>query len=113
MGRRDSPAPGGPSLRHVRAAQLRTRARRRAIGQCTFGTLFLLGALAHALGPGRELRTSIVWAALLIVLSTLHVGTGLRIFARVRGRRGRTWLWATLAWGLAATLVVRSLVRAG
>jgi hypothetical protein len=97
-------------LLHVRAAQLRARAIRWAIGKSVFGIVFLIGALAYALGPDRELRSSRVWMALLIVLSTFNVGLGLRTFARVRRQANRYWPLATALWGVLATALVRILV---
>jgi len=40
------------------------------------GTVFLIGALAYALGPDQRLPSSRLWMALLVVLSTLNVGLG-------------------------------------
>src|SRR5271157_4213938 len=94
------------SLRHVRAAQLRTRVLRWAIGKSALGSVFLIGALAYALGPQRQSPTSRMWMAFLLVLSTLNVGLGLRTFSRVRKRAARYWPVATLAWGVLATVLV-------
>ncbi|MGA7743052.1 MAG: hypothetical protein ABSF35_09895 [Polyangia bacterium] len=98
------------SLRQVRAAQLRARATRWAIGKSAFGTVFLIGALAYALGPDRQLPSSRLWMALLVVLSTFNVGLGLRTFSRVRRRARRFWLVATILWGLLATGLLRILL---
>ena len=111
----EEPEPGkaGPpahSLHQVRAAQLRARATRWAIGKSALGTVFLIGALAYALGPDRLLPSSRLWMALLVVLSTLNVGLGLRTFSRVRRRARRFWLVATILWGLLATGLLRILV---
>jgi hypothetical protein len=111
----EAPAPQGTgpsvhSLRQVRAAQLRARATRWAIGKSAFGTVFLIGALAYALGPDRHLSSSRLWMALLVVLSTFNVGLGLRTFSRVRRRARRFWLVATILWGLLATGLLRILV---
>jgi hypothetical protein len=103
-------APPAHSLRQVRAAQLRVRAIRWAIGKSALGTVFLIGALAYALGPDRHLPSSRLWMALLVVLSTLNVGLGLRTFSRVRRRARRFWLVATILWGLLATGLLRLLV---
>jgi hypothetical protein len=97
------------SLREVRAAQLRAVALRWAIGKSALGTLFLIGALSHALGPAPRAQDTTLWMALLVVLSTFHVGLGLRTFARVRRKAARLWLPATLAWGLLATVLLRIL----
>jgi len=108
---RQPPAQGeGRSLRHVRAAQLRARAIRWGIGKSAFGTLFLIGALAYALGPERHTPSSRVWMALLVVLSTFNVGLGLRTFSRARRKARRFWLVATILWGALATGLLRILV---
>jgi len=99
------------SLRHVRAAQLRTRAIRWAIGKSALGSAFLVGALAYALSPQRHSDTSRTWMAFLLVLSTLNVGLGLRTFARVRRRATRYWPLATAAWGILSTALVRILIQ--
>jgi hypothetical protein len=111
----DEPEPEGAapptrSLHQVRAAQLRARATRWAIGKSAFGTVFLIGALAYALGPDRHLPSSRLWMALLVVLSTFNVGLGLRTFSRVRRRARRFWLVATVLWGLLATGLLRILL---
>lgn len=103
------------TLRHVKAAQLRNKAIRWGIGKSIFGSVFLLGALAHAYAPGHLLPTSRLWMALLVMLSTFHVGLGLRTFARARRGRGpagaaKLWLPATVAWGVLATVLVRILL---
>jgi hypothetical protein len=99
------------SLRHVRAAQLRARAARRAIGQVLLGSVFLVGALAYARAPDRHAGDSLAWMTGLLVLSTLDVGLGLRTLARVRRRPARLWIAATAAWGLLATVLVGFLLR--
>ena len=110
----DSPSPEIPSLRslrQVRAAQLRVKALRWAIGKSALGSIFLTGALAYALSPQRHSEFSHLWMAFLLVLSTLNVGLGLRTFSRVRRRASRYWPIATLLWGLLATVLVRILVE--
>jgi hypothetical protein len=104
---RDSPR----ALRVVRAAQLRARATRRAIGQIALGSIFLVGALAFALAPDRGAQDSLLWMAGLLVLSMLDVGMGLRTLARLRRRAARLWIAATAAWGLLSTLVVAFLLH--
>jgi len=99
------------SLRHVRAAQLRARALRWAIGKSALGSAFLVGALAYALSPQRHSDMSRTWMAFLLVLSTVNVGLGLRTFARVRRRATRYWPIATAAWGILSTVLVRILMR--
>jgi hypothetical protein len=110
--RTDLPDRGSPrSLRQVRAAQLRARALRWAIGKLALGSLFLVGALAYALAPQRHTGSSRLWMAFLLVLSTVNVGLGLRTFSRVRRQAARYWPVATAAWGVLATVVVRILMR--
>ena len=98
-------------LRQVRAARLRAKALRWAIGKSALGTLFLIGALTYALAPQRQSDSSLLWMAFLLVLSTLNVGLGLRTFSRVRRRAARYWPIATALWGLLATALVRILVE--
>jgi hypothetical protein len=93
-------------LHHIRAARLRAVATRWAIGKTAFGMVFLLGAMAHALGPGHRSQTSMLWASLLVVLSTLHIGLGLRGFARVRWRGTRLWMLMTGAWGILSAVML-------
>jgi succinate dehydrogenase hydrophobic anchor subunit len=96
-------------LPEVRAAQLRTQTVRWAIGKIAFGMLFLVGAMSHTLAPDPRSGSTAVWMALLVVLSTFHIGLGLRALSRVRRRGTRLWLPATLAWGLLATVMLRIL----
>jgi hypothetical protein len=103
---------GSPrALRVVRAAQLRARATRRAIGQITLGSVFLVGALAYARAPDRADSRNVLWMTGLLVLSMLDVGIGLRTLARLRRRSARLWIAATAAWGVLSTLVVGFLLR--
>jgi hypothetical protein len=106
------PGPGNlRSLRQVRAAQLRARALRWAIGKSALGSAFLVGALSYALSPQRHSDMSRIWMAFLLVLSTLNVGLGLRTFSRVRRRAAPYWPVATAAWGILSTVLVRILMR--
>jgi hypothetical protein len=98
-----------PHLSGVRAAQLRTRVVRWAIGRIAFGMLFLIGALSYTLTPDPRATSAALWMAMLVVLSTFHIGLGLRALSRVRGRGARLWLAATLAWGLLGTVLLRIL----
>lgn len=100
---------GGRMLREVRAAQLRARAIRWGIGKSALGSIFLLGGLAYALGPEPQAPASRMWMTLLVVLSTFHVGLGLRTFSKVRRRAVRVWLPATLAWGALSTVLLKIL----
>jgi hypothetical protein len=105
------PPPGeGHSLHQVQAAQLRAKAIRWGISKSIFGTVFLIGALAYALGPDRNTQSSRMWMTLLVVLSTFNVGLGLRTFSRVRGKGRRSWLVPTILWGALATGLVRILL---
>ena len=106
-----SEVPGTRALRQVRAAQLRAKALKWAIGKSAFGTIFLVGALAYALAPQRHSELSHLWMAFLLVLSTLNVGLGLRTFSRVRRRAARYWPVATALWGVLATALVRLLMQ--
>ncbi len=99
------------SLLHVRAAQLRAKALRWAIGKSALGSVFLIGALAYALSPQRHTGLSRVWIDFLLVLSTLNVGLGLRTFSRVRKRAARYWPVSTALWGLLSVVLVHFLMR--
>jgi hypothetical protein len=98
------------SLTHVRAAQLRTRALRWAIGKSALGSVFLIGALAYALSPQRHAETSRLWIAFLLVLSTLNVGLGLRTFSRVRRGAARYWPISTALWGVLSVVLIHFLM---
>ncbi|HEY0713665.1 MAG TPA: hypothetical protein VGF45_13380 [Polyangia bacterium] len=101
------PNPRAPGLRPVVAAQLRARVIKWALGRTFLGLLFLVGAMAHAMGPDPLAPQTGIWIALLLVLSTVHVGLGLRGISRVRHAGARWWLPSTIAFGLAATLMLR------
>lgn len=106
----DEPSSENPrSLRHVRAAQLRSRAIRWGIGKSALGTIFLIGALSYAFGPDPTSSSSRLWMTILVVLSTFHVGLGLRTFAKVRRRVLRLWWVGAVAWAALATMVLRLL----
>jgi heme/copper-type cytochrome/quinol oxidase subunit 3 len=100
---------GGPQLPGVRAAQLRGRVVRWAIIKTAFGMLFLIGALSYTVAPAPRPASTPLWMAMLVILSTLHIGLGLRALSRVRARGTRLWLPATVAWGLLATVMLRFL----
>ena len=106
-----SPIPSSRSLRQVRAAQLRAKALKWAIGKSALGSIFLVGALTYALAPQRHSEFSHLWMAFLLVLSTLNVGLGLRTFSRVRRRAARYWPIATALWGVLSTALVRILME--
>ena len=106
-----SPIGSARSLRQVRAAQLRVRAIRWALGKSALGTIFLIGALSYAFTPDPHARGNVVWMALLVVLSTFNIGLGLRTLAKVHPRAARYWLPGTLAWGLLATVMLKLLLR--
>lgn len=99
------------SLLHVRAAQLRARAIRWALGKVALGTAFLVGAIAHALASERQETDSVGWMAGLLVLSALNVALGLRGIARVRRRSPTVWIAATAAWAVLSTVLVGFLLR--
>jgi hypothetical protein len=103
------PREGGPQLPEVRAAQLRARVIRWAIGKTAFGILFLIGALSYTVAPEPRSSSTALWMAALVILSSFHVGLGLRALSRVRGRGARLWLPATIAWGVLATVLLRIL----
>jgi hypothetical protein len=101
-----------PPLRHVRAAQLRARVLRRAIWQLTLGTLFLIGALTYGVSHERNNDTSQFWMTALTLISSVHVGSGLRLVCRVK--RWSRWLWVSAAglWAVSLVALLRILVRA-
>lgn len=99
------------TLMQVRAAQLRTRALRWAIGKSALGSVFLIGALAYALSPQRHTQMSRIWIDFLLVLSTLNVGMGLRTFSRVRKKAARYWPISTALWGLLSVVLIHFLMR--
>src|SRR3954466_7012209 len=107
------PSASTRSLRHVRAAQLRARVTKHAIGQMLLGTVFLIGALSYARAPDRHAQVNMAWMAGLLVLSTLDAALGLRALVRLRMRRRNAWLWmaATGAWGLLSIVLVAALLR--
>jgi hypothetical protein len=100
-----------PSLRQVRAAQLRTRAIRGAIGKVILGMVFLIGALAYARAPDHHDQQNLLWMTGLVVLSTADMALGLRALARVKRRPARLWIAATAAWGFLSTVVIGFLLR--
>jgi hypothetical protein len=104
---------GGRSLRHVRAAQMRTRATKQAIVQMLLGTVFLIGALSYARAPDRHAQGNLAWMSGLLVLSTLDLALGVRALVRLRLRRRLGWIWmaATAAWGLLALTLLAVLLR--
>ena len=100
-----------PTLRHVRAAQLRARARRGAIGKIILGMVFLIGTLAYARAPDNHSRQSLLWMTGLLVMSTANVAQGVRALCRVQRRAQRLWLAAAAVWGVLGTAVVGFLLR--
>jgi len=107
-------APAGVrSLRQVRAAQLRARITKQAIGQMLLGTVFLIGALSYARAPDRHAQANLAWMSGLLVLSTLDAALGLRAVVRLRLRRRFAWVWmaGTGAWALLSLIVVATLLR--
>jgi hypothetical protein len=112
----DPPSPPEAfSLWRVRAAQLRARAAKAAIVQVLLGSIFLVGALAYARAPDRQVNTNIAWMAGLLVFSTFDVALGLRTLVRLRLRRRfwKVWVVGTAAWGGLSTALLAALLRAG
>ena len=99
--------PGGQVL----AARLRARAARGGVIKLVFGTLFLIGALAHALSPERHDRVTLAWMTVLLMMSTINVALGSRSILRARRHRGRTATVVATAWGLLALVLVGLLLR--
>lgn len=118
-----------PSASHLRAAQLRARAIRGGIVRIALGTLFLVGALAHALSPQRHEISSRLWMTGLLLSSTLNVGWGLRAISSAqasgarlpashrswrgtwRGTWRSTWMYATGAWAVLGLALLGLLLR--
>ncbi|MBC8133493.1 MAG: hypothetical protein H7X95_10980 [Deltaproteobacteria bacterium] len=107
-------------LRHLRAAQLRARATRGGLVKLAFGTVFLVGALAHALSPERHEQSSLFWMTLLWLMSTVNVALGLRSVGRARRTpgtqrtqrtMGRAWFLIAGSWGLLAVVLLGLLLR--
>ncbi|MFL5306403.1 MAG: hypothetical protein ACJ8F1_14395 [Polyangia bacterium] len=107
------PSPSSPrlGLRQVRAAQLRGRARKRAIGQVLLGSVFLIGALAYARAPDRHAQGNITWMTALVVLSTLDVALGLRVLARLARQGAGWWVAGSAAWGVLSVALLGFLLR--
>jgi hypothetical protein len=99
------------SLRQVRAAQLRGRARKRAIFQVLLGSVFLIGAIAYARSPERHAQASVTWMAALMVFSTADVAFGLRMLARLARRASVWWVMGSAAWGALSTALLAFLLR--
>lgn len=111
-GKGDEPSQGGlVALRHLRAAQLRASAARGGLVKITFGTVFLVGALAHALSPQRHEQSSLFWITLLLLMSTVNVALGLRSVGRARRRVAHAWLPLSAAWGVLAVVLLGLLMR--
>jgi hypothetical protein len=112
-----------PGASQVRAAQLRARAIRSGLVRVAFGTVFLVGALAHALSPQRHDASSRLWMTGLFLSSTLNVAFGLRTISRARAtivRPGRApsapagamiWIYAAGAWAVLGLAVLGLLLR--
>src|SRR5207247_305249 len=99
------------SLRQVRAAQLRAKAARWAIGRIALGSAFLAGALGYARAPDRHSDGSAIWMSILLVMSTTYVALGLRMLSRARRKPAWPWMAATAAWGALALAVLMILLR--
>lgn len=98
-------------LKYVRAAQLRARLGRRAIGQLALGTVFLMGALSFGYGPQRQEEHAAVWMAFLSVLSTFNVASGARLLSRSKGWPRHTWWICTAVWGVLLVALLWALGR--
>ena len=107
----DKDSPGTAPLRHLRAAQLRARVVRSGLVKLAFGTVFLVGALAHALSPERHGQSSLFWITLLSLMSTINVGLGLRALARARRLPAGSWAPIAAAWGGLAVALLGLLLR--
>lgn len=107
----ENPEPIAGRGGHLRAARLRARVARGGIVKLAFGTLFLIGALAHALAPAPHDSMSLFWMTLLLIMSTLNVALGLRSVARARRLTSRAAMTAAAVWGLLALMVVGLLLR--
>lgn len=95
----------------MRAAKLRARAARGGLAKLAFGTVFLIGALAHALSPERHERMSLAWMTLLLIMSTINVALGLRSISRSRRLTIRATTGAAAVWGFLALVLVGLLLR--
>jgi len=103
--------PGPPRFAEIRAARLRARAVRGGIVKLAFGTVFLIGALAHALSPGRHESVSLFWITLLLIMSTANVALGLQSVSRGRQLTTRAAGVAAAAWGLLSLVLLGLLLR--
>lgn len=102
---------GAPRFAEIRAARLRARAVRGGIVKLAFGTVFLIGALAHALSPARHESVSLFWMSVLLVMSTANVALGLQSVSRGRRLTARAAGVATAAWGLLSLVLLGLLLR--
>ncbi len=105
------PPPPRLGLRQVRAAQLRGKARKRAIVQVLLGSVFLMGALAYARAPDRHAQSSITWMTVLVLFSTMDVALGLRVLARLARRGPALWVLGSAAWGALSVALLGFLMR--
>ena len=90
---------------------MRARVVRQGLVRIGLGTVFLVGALAHALSPQRHEETSLFWITVLVLMSTVNVGLGLRSLTRARRLRARLWMPAAGAWGLLSVILLGLLLR--
>jgi hypothetical protein len=111
MEARDNSDPGRMRLGHLRTARLRARAVRGGIVKLAFGTVFLIGALAHALSPARHESMSVFWMSLLLIMSTVNVALGLKSVARARRLTARAATVAAAVWGFLALVLLGLLLR--
>jgi len=101
----------GPRFAEIRAARLRAQAVRGGIVKLAFGTVFLIGALAHAVSPARHESMSLFWMSLLLIMSTANVALGLQAVSRGRRMTSRAATVAAGAWGLLALTLLGLLLR--
>ena len=97
------------SLPEVKAAQARTAVGRWALVKMALGTVFLVGAMAHSMGPEPRSAQSAMATFLLLGLSTVYVGLALRGFSQARQRGRRLWMALTVAWGVLGAVMLRIL----
>lgn len=100
----------GDDPRDPRQGEATRRALRGALGRLALAIVFLIGALAHALGPTPHAGNTRTWMAALVVLSSIQMGMALRTFSQLRERGGRLWLPATLLWGALSAALLRLLL---
>jgi hypothetical protein len=108
----DGGAPRPPQVEHLRAAQRRARALRGGLVRIALGTVFLIGALSHALSPERHETSSRLWMTGLLLSSSVNVAFGLRVVFKTIGLRpAASWAYATAAWAVLGLTLLGLLLR--